>query len=112
MDRNDLTCEWCGKQFRRTHSRGPIPKYCSTAHRQRASEARRTVDLAVQALDRLDRSQTQVDAAGDALEQLDEKPANVSSSSSALFMSKAFDKQLADIARVQLQFRSPPWTKT
>lgn len=36
-----LTCEWCGQKFARPHQRGPAPKFCSNAHRQRAHEARR-----------------------------------------------------------------------
>jgi hypothetical protein len=47
---NELTCEWCGKQFLRAKSRGPIPKYCSMGHRQRASEVRRTGRVATAVL--------------------------------------------------------------
>lgn len=35
-----LTCEWCGEPFERAHRRGPVPKYCSKTHRQRAYEDR------------------------------------------------------------------------
>jgi hypothetical protein len=37
---NVATCGWCGDTFHRPHERGPIPKYCSTAHRQQAYRAR------------------------------------------------------------------------
>lgn len=36
-----LECEWCGREFGRPHSQGPVPRYCSAAHRQRAYEARK-----------------------------------------------------------------------
>ena len=35
------TCGWCGRAFAPSGGRGPAPKYCSRAHRQRAYEARR-----------------------------------------------------------------------
>ncbi len=31
-----LTCATCGKSFERLPRPGPIPKYCSDSHRQRA----------------------------------------------------------------------------
>jgi len=34
-------CEWCGAAFQQPHTRGPVPKYCSPSHRQRAYEERR-----------------------------------------------------------------------
>lgn len=37
----DLTCEWCGGSFPRRSNMGPIPRYCSSGHRQRAHEVRR-----------------------------------------------------------------------
>ena len=36
-----LVCQWCGAEFERPHRRGPAPKFCSGAHRQRAYERRR-----------------------------------------------------------------------
>jgi hypothetical protein len=33
-------CEWCEWMFAPTNLHGPIPKYCSKSHRQRAYEAR------------------------------------------------------------------------
>ena len=36
-----LVCAQCGRLFERPRRIGPIPKYCSAAHRQRAYEARR-----------------------------------------------------------------------
>ena len=41
-----LTCEWCGTEFARSSSRGPEPRYCSHAHRQRAHEARQAFRVA------------------------------------------------------------------
>jgi len=60
-------CAWCGQRFTRPHTRGPAPKYCSKAHRQRAHEAR----------------QAQHDAAGVQLAEL--------TSRRALEASRAFD---------------------
>ena len=40
-------CEWCGAPFQRPHLRGPAPRFCSHAHRQRAHEARRASEVAV-----------------------------------------------------------------
>jgi hypothetical protein len=37
---DELECAWCGEKFRRPHSKGPRPKFCSASHRQRAYEAR------------------------------------------------------------------------
>lgn len=37
----DLVCEWCHETFVPSSKRGPVPKYCSPAHRQRAFEARK-----------------------------------------------------------------------
>lgn len=44
-----LRCEWCETEFERPSKRGPVPKYCSAAHRQAAHRARQAprVDLAV-----------------------------------------------------------------
>ena len=44
------TCEWCGEQFERSHDRGPAPRFCSNAHRQRAYEARQTSRLKIDGL--------------------------------------------------------------
>jgi hypothetical protein len=38
-------CEWCGETFARTTNRGPMPKYCSAAHRQAAHRARQTESM-------------------------------------------------------------------
>jgi hypothetical protein len=35
-----LTCEYCGDEFKRPNDRGPIPRYCSPAHRQAAHRVR------------------------------------------------------------------------
>lgn len=35
-----LACAYCGDRFQRPSTRGPAPKYCSHACRQRAYEAR------------------------------------------------------------------------
>jgi hypothetical protein len=35
-----LFCEWCRAEFTRPHEKGPAPKYCCRAHRQRAHEHR------------------------------------------------------------------------
>jgi len=35
-------CLWCHRQFKPPGRRGPVPTYCSAAHRQRAYEARRS----------------------------------------------------------------------
>ena len=51
-----LTCDWCGKTFDRSGERGPIPKYCSANHRQRAYEARRAVKVFEAALPKIDLS--------------------------------------------------------
>ena len=40
---NALTCQWCGCTFGRSSTRGPVPRFCSRSHRQRAYEARRTL---------------------------------------------------------------------
>jgi hypothetical protein len=42
------TCLWCGAEFKRRSHRGPVPKYCSDAHRQAAHRARHipTIDTA------------------------------------------------------------------
>ncbi len=37
---NGCVCEWCGVEFERRSRRGPAPRYCSAAHRQRSHEAR------------------------------------------------------------------------
>ena len=45
-----LICEWCGRSFERTNVYGPIPKYCTPSHRQRAYEARkdmRTISIPI-----------------------------------------------------------------
>lgn len=47
-------CRWCGTPVARSGSRGPAPRYCSPAHRQRAYEARRPEQLANR-LDQLSR---------------------------------------------------------
>ncbi|HMG44878.1 MAG TPA: hypothetical protein VK611_26320 [Acidimicrobiales bacterium] len=39
-DDDQLRCAWCDEPFRRPHDRGPVPKYCSDAHRQAAHRAR------------------------------------------------------------------------
>ena len=39
-----LNCEWCGRPFERPHSRGPVPRFCSRSHRQRAYEGRREAE--------------------------------------------------------------------
>ena len=36
----NLTCEWCGRPFERTNSKGPRPRFWTAANRQRAYEAR------------------------------------------------------------------------
>src|SRR5205814_2019441 len=41
MEDNEFFCSWCGQRFERAHGRGPRPKYCCPAHRQRAHQARR-----------------------------------------------------------------------
>jgi hypothetical protein len=46
MDSAPLVCQYCGSTFGRAHNAGPIPRYCSAAHRQRAHEARRIADSA------------------------------------------------------------------
>lgn len=33
-----INCEYCGKEFPKPNQRGPVPKFCSPAHRQRAYE--------------------------------------------------------------------------
>jgi len=38
--KNRMTCEQCGEHFERVTAKGPIPKYCSQACRQRAYEDR------------------------------------------------------------------------
>jgi len=38
--KNRMTCEQCGEYFERVTAKGPIPKYCSQACRQRAYEDR------------------------------------------------------------------------
>lgn len=35
-DLMECICEWCGKVFDRSGTRGPIPRYCCPAHRQAA----------------------------------------------------------------------------
>jgi hypothetical protein len=40
-----LRCAWCGEQFERVGKRGPAPKYCCRAHRQRAHETRKQAAL-------------------------------------------------------------------
>jgi hypothetical protein len=35
-----LICEYCGDEFKRPNGRGPIPRYCSAAHRQAAHRVR------------------------------------------------------------------------
>ena len=40
-----LRCAWCGEEFERPGMRGPAPKYCCRAHRQRAHEARQKAAL-------------------------------------------------------------------
>lgn len=35
-----VVCEFCGDRFRPPFRRGPVPKYCSRSHRQRAYEQR------------------------------------------------------------------------
>lgn len=37
----ELTCEWCGDTFTRSHSKGPVPKFCRPSHRQRSYERRK-----------------------------------------------------------------------
>lgn len=38
-----LACQWepCGREFERPSPKGPVPKFCSPSHRQRAYEDRR-----------------------------------------------------------------------
>ena len=36
-----VICEWCNKPFPVLARKGPVPKFCSGAHRQRAFEQRR-----------------------------------------------------------------------
>ncbi len=43
-DLSDIRCVWCGAAFVRPHSRGPIPKFCSAAHRQAAFRRRHDGD--------------------------------------------------------------------
>lgn len=33
-----LTCEYCEREFPKPKQRGPVPKFCSAAHRQRNYE--------------------------------------------------------------------------
>lgn len=46
----EFTCEWCDEVFSRPPRRGPNPRYCSASHRQRAYEARQTVQYAASQL--------------------------------------------------------------
>lgn len=36
-----MKCQWCDVEFSKKSTKGPVPKYCKPAHRQRAYEARR-----------------------------------------------------------------------
>lgn len=50
--RVDLLCRWCGNRFTRPNPHGPVPKYCSAAHKQRAHEARKMKQIAEDAYER------------------------------------------------------------
>ena len=41
------TCEWCDEPFERSAARGPVPRFCSNAHRQAAHRRRHAERLAV-----------------------------------------------------------------
>ena len=43
---SELTCAWCGRAFIKPNARGPDPRYCSRAHRQRAHEGRQALRVA------------------------------------------------------------------
>jgi hypothetical protein len=40
--RGSTACEWCGRKFTVPNDRGPIPLYCSAAHRQAAYASRQS----------------------------------------------------------------------
>ena len=40
-----LTCEQCGQEFTKPHHRGPVPKYCRAACRQRAYQRRQRATM-------------------------------------------------------------------
>jgi hypothetical protein len=62
MDEDDVfTCEWCDQSFSRPSTMGPPPKYCSSAHRQRAYEVRQLEDIKAER----DRLRAVVDVADD-----------------------------------------------
>lgn len=42
------SCEWCGVDFQRKSEKGPAPRFCSAAHRQRSYEARNIQKAQVQ----------------------------------------------------------------
>ena len=53
-----LTCAYCGKRFERPSNMGPVPRYCSASHRQRAFEKQREqrrIDAAIARAVRIDR---------------------------------------------------------
>jgi hypothetical protein len=54
----DPVCEWCGERFARPSLKGPMPRFCSQSHRQRAYEQRRLAALIAKAIefDRLTQS--------------------------------------------------------
>lgn len=43
-----LRCDWCSAGFGAPHGRGPRPRYCSSACRQRAFAARRAVTARIE----------------------------------------------------------------
>ena len=77
---NALTCQWCGRTFRRSSTRGPVPRFCSRSHRQRAYEARRTVAVLAGQLGEVDKlgdlpqSQASLLANVDAITKLGDLP--------------------------------------
>lgn len=34
MTADPITCEWCRAKFTQPHVKGPVPRFCSKAHRQ------------------------------------------------------------------------------
>ncbi len=45
-----MRCEWCGDVFDRPNRKGPAPRFCCQAHRQRAFEDRRMLAAQVATL--------------------------------------------------------------
>ena len=58
-----ITCIFCDKSFNRLHSKGPVPKYCSAGHRQRAYEKNKKDNILLRAED-VDSIKEIIDEAG------------------------------------------------